>query len=114
MGALLCPSPIRVLANQRPRGGVLQGEVLSACGWPDRRLLLRVAASAGAVTRIRLRTISGPASMSGMDPELSALTAALTRLDRDAALARLEVAAGGSEEDAAAIMQGRDHTERRD
>lgn len=41
-----------------------------------------------------------------MDPELSAAISALTRLDRGAALARLALAAGGSEEDAAAIMRG--------
>jgi len=44
--------------------------------------------------------------MGGMDPELGALTSALTRLDRDAARARLHLAAGGSEEGAAEIMRG--------
>ncbi|MFI6513593.1 hypothetical protein ACIBCT_38820 [Streptosporangium sp. NPDC050855] len=44
-----------------------------------------------------------------MDPELSAITAALTRLDADAARARLELAVGGSEEDAAEIMLGGVH-----
>lgn len=43
--------------------------------------------------------------MGGMDPELSAAIKALADLDRDGALARLEVAAGGSEEDAAKIMR---------
>ncbi|WP_326642821.1 hypothetical protein OG884_05640 [Streptosporangium sp. NBC_01755] len=41
-----------------------------------------------------------------MDTELSAAISALTRLDRDAALARLALAAGGTRKDAAAIMRG--------
>jgi hypothetical protein len=41
-----------------------------------------------------------------MDTELSAAIAALTRLDRDAAYARLHLAAGGTEDDAAEIMRG--------
>ncbi|WP_326828661.1 hypothetical protein OIE13_22200 [Streptosporangium sp. NBC_01810] len=39
-----------------------------------------------------------------MDTELSAAISALPRLDRDAALARLALAAGGTREDAAAIL----------
>lgn len=45
--------------------------------------------------------------MSGMDPELAAALRALTRLDRDAARARLLLAAGGAEEEAEEIMRGR-------
>ncbi|MFI6513277.1 hypothetical protein ACIBCT_37225 [Streptosporangium sp. NPDC050855] len=41
-----------------------------------------------------------------MDFELSALISALARLDQDAALTRLALAAGGTQEDAAAIMRG--------
>ncbi|MGS2645808.1 hypothetical protein [Streptosporangium sp. G12] len=43
-----------------------------------------------------------------MDTELSAAIRALTRLDQDAALARLHLVAGGTEEEAAEIMRGRD------
>ncbi|GAA3416278.1 hypothetical protein GCM10018952_44180 [Streptosporangium vulgare] len=41
-----------------------------------------------------------------MDPELSAAIRALARFDADAARARLHLAAGGAEEDAAEIMRG--------
>ncbi|MGW0587481.1 hypothetical protein [Streptosporangium sp. NPDC002607] len=42
--------------------------------------------------------------MGGKDPELNAAIRATARLDSDAARARLTLAAGGSEEDAAATM----------
>ncbi|WP_156056578.1 hypothetical protein [Streptosporangium roseum] len=41
-----------------------------------------------------------------MDSELSAIIAALTRLDLDASRARLALAAGGMEKDAATITRG--------
>ncbi|MEV7013248.1 hypothetical protein [Streptosporangium sp. NPDC051022] len=40
-----------------------------------------------------------------MDPELGAMTAATTRLDHDAARARLCLAGGGTQEEAEAIMR---------
>ncbi|MFD8562945.1 hypothetical protein ACFV1N_37205 [Streptosporangium canum] len=48
-----------------------------------------------------------------MDPELSAMIAALTRLDLDASRARLALAAGGTQEDAVAVTGGDPHTARR-
>lgn len=60
----------------------------------------------GAASRNWLRTITGRDQHDVMDPGLAALVRSLTRLDQDAAYARLHRAAGGGEEGVAEIMRG--------